>query len=711
MRGRHFCRYTVITIIIFLILPLVTFYTYAADAGQFDLDVIFVIDNSGSMLKSDPNMLTLSASNLFIDMCEYSDSRIGYVMYTDKISSSQPLTDITNFSEELKKAIASTRYQPEGDTDTALGLEKALELFKLDALAGKSVRKPVIIMLSDGNTDLPSPSGRTTEQSLAALEVIKGKLAETGIPVYTIGFNYDGKLDVEALKNIAETTKAMAQEAKTADELPLILRRIYGDLTGANSISFPAIKATGEPQSVIIPIENESIYKATITIMSKNAVENLNLKSPDSSTYGESDTSGKLTTNKDPSGKYTLLSLYSPIKGDWTLTFTGTKDDVVSIDLLSVYDLKLVMDAPVATFAKTDISWHLEDTDGNNVVDTSLIAGLTVTLHANNDSVVEKIPKGQTTASFVLKPGDYESYLTMESGDIVRTSNTMTFTVPASKPIGLKNTSVDTVYISLVTLFRKDKTFYLDELIDYADYNRKLNIGFTSGEWEDFVELNYDHIDEAISVSALKSGKSETRVIVTGSDGSKATFYIAAKNLSGWWFIIGTLVLLLIAAGIVLFIIYKRKPYLDTPMRNFSIQLNLPIDEIGYQPSETNLQLEHKKEKRSLQQIIDYNHADDYNIAFQNIKWFVTGTTFIAKNPNTIEVFVPVNSRFTAVVDGRKVTSPTTRQLSPKKGIVIQLLAGEDNEYEIILGNQSQDIYFDDDFSSNSKTPIDDFDF
>lgn len=705
MRGKHLCRYTVITMIFLVLLTLLPFYANAADAVQFDLDVIFVIDISGSMLYADPNRLALSASSLFIDMCEDSDSRVGYVMYTHTILSSQPLTYISNFSAELKKSIASTRYQQTGNTDTALGLEKALELFKLDALDGKSKRKPVIILLSDGNTDLPGPGAKTTEQSLAALEVMKGKLAEIGIPVCTIGFNYDGKLDVKAMKNIADTTGGMAQEAKTADELPLILRRIYSELTGAKSITYSAIKATGEPQSVTIPIENESTYKATITIMSKNSVENISLKSPDSNTYGETDTSGKLTTNKDPGGKYTLLTLYRPVKGDWALTFTGTRDDMVSIDLLSVYDLKLVMDTPVATFEKTEMSWHMEDPAGNNITDAAFIAGLTVTLHANNDSVVEKFPTGGTSASFTLKPGDYEAYLIAESGDIVRMSNIMKFTVPASNPIALKDSSVDTVSVMLVTLFSEDRTVYINEFVDYADYNRKLDIGFTSGEWEEFVELDYDTVDEAVLLSALKSGKSETKVTVTGSDGSKAIFYIDTRILSGWWFLIGTVVLLLIAAGLVIFIIYTRKPYLDTPMRDFPIQVNLPVDEIGNQPPETNLRLEHKKGKRSLQQLIDYNHADDYNIAFQNIKWFVTGTTFTAKDINTIEVSVPVNSRLTTVVDGRKILRTTTSQLSKKKGVVIRLHAGEDNEYEIIFGNQSSVI----DMPGND--PIDDFDF
>lgn len=710
MRGKRLFGIVVIATIFLGLLAAVPFKAYAADTGQFDLDVMFVIDNSGSMLNSDPNKLALSASNLFIDMCEDSNSRIGYVMFTDKIDSSQPLTDILNFSSALKKAIASTQYQTTGDTDTALGLEKAFEMLKLDALNGKSNRKPVIILLSDGNTDLPRNGGRTTEQSLAALEVIKSKLADVRVPIYTIGFNHDGTLDVKSMRDIAETTGAMAQEAKTADELPLVLRRIYGDLTGANSISFPAIKATGAPQSVDIPIENESIYKATITIMSRNAVSDISLKSPDGNSYSESDTSGKFTTNKDPSGKYTLLTLYHPVKGNWKLSFIGTKDDVVSIDLLSVYDLKLVMDIPTATFLKTDLSWHLEDAKGNKITDASLIAGLTVTLHANNDAVIKEFPKGQTSASFALQPGDYKAHLAMESGDIVRTSNTTNFTVPAGKPISLKNTAKDDISVTLVTLFRKDKPIYLDEIIDYADYNRKLNVVFTNGGWEDYVKLTYDTIDESIIVSAIKSGKSETEVSVTGSDGSKTKFYISVKIYSGWWFIIGAIILLLIVVCIVAFLIYRRKPYLDTPLRNFPIQINLPIDEIGNQPSQTNLRLEHKKERRSLQQIIDFNHADDYSIAFQNIKWFATGTTFNASNMNTIDVSIPANSRFTTVLDGRKISGPTTSKLSAKKGIVIRLLAGEDNEYEIILGNQLSNIGFDEDIKFGSR-PKDDFDF
>ena len=38
------------------------------------LDIMFVIDSSGSMLSTDPNRIAMAASNLFADMCDYDEA-------------------------------------------------------------------------------------------------------------------------------------------------------------------------------------------------------------------------------------------------------------------------------------------------------------------------------------------------------------------------------------------------------------------------------------------------------------------------------------------------------------------------------------------------------------------------------------------------------------------------------------------------------------
>ena len=52
--------------------------------ANMNLDVVFVLDSSGSMLDSDPNKVALDAFNLFVDLCDETCG-VGYVVYSEKI--------------------------------------------------------------------------------------------------------------------------------------------------------------------------------------------------------------------------------------------------------------------------------------------------------------------------------------------------------------------------------------------------------------------------------------------------------------------------------------------------------------------------------------------------------------------------------------------------------------------------------------------------
>ena len=672
----------------------------AAGVSRFDLDVIFVIDNSGSMNYADPDKLALSASNLFIDMCEGSDSRVGFVMFTHQIAADQPLTDIENFSQELKQAITRTKYQSNGNTDTALGLERAYELFEQDALGGKSDRKQVAILLSDGNTDLKSNNPRTTEESLAALENIKKKYADAGIPIHTIGFNFDGTLDIKAMKAVAEVTDATFQEVKTADRLPSVLRNIYGHLTGANSKN-TTLSATGQPQTADIPIDNESIYKATVTISSSKPIKNANVTDPAGNVYDISTLSKNVSVNEDPNHKYILFTLYRPSKGTWKLNFTGTENDIVLIDLLSVYDSVLVFEPPVTTATPpgdTQISWHLEDDTGNNNTDVDLINSLIITLHTKSlDDGSEKeyiFTQGQTSEAFHLPPGDYEAFLTMESNDINEdnTSNTRTFNVPeliTIPPIELRNQSDDTISVKLITIIKPNYILYLDDYVRYTSDDEPLSVSYGAGDWNDFIECGYELNNNQINISALNSGKTVNEITVTNASGdSSVTLFLNVTVTSGLLYFAIAGGILLILAVVIIIIILSRRPYLDNPMRGFNIEVrNLP-EGLEY-PQAAELRFEHVKAKRSLQQIIDYNRAfaNEYFSAFRDLGWFLAGTEFSAKSKTETNIVIPVYPRFSLHIDGQHQMKPYSNIFNKNRELRITLIQDEYNIfYEIILG-------------------------
>lgn len=189
-------------------------------ADNMSFDVIFAIDGSGSMKKSDALKLRLTAGRLFTEMTYSNTSRAGFVQFTNIIMDSQGLTDLSTEDSKasFRDRLSGLQDSVKGswDTDISLGLTQALNLLKEgDSFNGD--RNPMIILLSDGNTDLPN-GPRTVEESNAELTGTLSEAASLGVPIYSIGLNYDGKLDVDYMQNIANQTGGAFYNITTATD-------------------------------------------------------------------------------------------------------------------------------------------------------------------------------------------------------------------------------------------------------------------------------------------------------------------------------------------------------------------------------------------------------------------------------------------------------------------------------------------------------------
>ena len=120
------------------------------------VDIIFVIDCSGSMKTNDVSRMGLSMVQAFVDTVQAEDIRIGYVAYNDSILSySAPKSiALAEEREALKEEIGAITYSR--DTDIGLGVSYACELLS----AEKNTRK-IMVLISDGETDLPQGKERT----------------------------------------------------------------------------------------------------------------------------------------------------------------------------------------------------------------------------------------------------------------------------------------------------------------------------------------------------------------------------------------------------------------------------------------------------------------------------------------------------------------------------------------------------------------------
>lgn len=336
-------------------------YDYNED-GKMDLDVVFVLDASSSMLSSDPDRIAIDAFNLFTDLCDESCS-VGYSVYTEKLKASSPIVSLDNKKnlEKLKKDISDIEYDPYGSTDIALGLTKAMNIHAQNKNADSN-RKKVIILLSDGNTYLengPRTLAEANKEMNSTLNTLKSK----NIPVYSIGLNYDGTLDKKELQKISKSTNGKSYETTTSDKLITIISDIFSDIYKLNGTNCEI-----KDGNVKINVKDNSVFYVNVIIKSKFSKKELNpvLTSPDGKEVLLTNNNNiKLTST----GSYTLIKLIYPDSGTWNLHLDNANSDNCTITQLDFYSIyikqKINKTATVGDSVKIEASLN----DMNGVVD------------------------------------------------------------------------------------------------------------------------------------------------------------------------------------------------------------------------------------------------------------------------------------------------------------------------------------------------------
>ena len=136
----------------------------AADTDEHRMNVVFVLDQSGSMAKTDANALRYEAVDLFLGLATETGNYMGAVVFDDSIVLQRDITEISGkeSKQELSDSIKAAKSF--GDTNIGMAIELATQMLQN---SGNPNLRSAIILLSDGNTDLPKD---TTGQALAEQE-------------------------------------------------------------------------------------------------------------------------------------------------------------------------------------------------------------------------------------------------------------------------------------------------------------------------------------------------------------------------------------------------------------------------------------------------------------------------------------------------------------------------------------------------------------
>lgn len=278
--------------------------------GIQNLDVVLLIDNSGSMSGNDPAGLRWSAAQLFVDLANSGDRIAAFAFSTGVI----PLGEAVNghptliFDKSSRQALKQelTSRNPDGETNMAGALEAALSMFE----SNPGGNRPVVVFLTDGR---PWPEDQRP-QLLQLIRQAGGK----GIPVFPILLGSD--TDAQVSEQMIRETGGLQQEVRDATGLLQAFGKIYafmrpglysdelaitGYTVGFRTNSDQAITT----MSIIVPRSDAD----------QSAVSSIKLVGEEILHQDKHSSGAEISSSEAVHYQMVTVSHNSPISGEWTV--------------------------------------------------------------------------------------------------------------------------------------------------------------------------------------------------------------------------------------------------------------------------------------------------------------------------------------------------------------------------------------------------------
>lgn len=582
-------------------------------ADNMSFDVIFAIDGSGSMKKSDALKLRLTAGRLFTEMTYSNTSRAGFVQFTNIIMDSQGLIDLSTEDSKasFRDRLSGLQDSVKGswDTDISLGLTQALNLLKEgDSFNGD--RNPMIILLSDGNTDLPN-GPRTVEESNAELTGTLSEAASLGVPIYSIGLNYDGKLDVDYMQNIANQTGGAFYNITTATDFNKYMTDIFGnvadgDLTGLNPAYIDGRFVTD------FVIDNGSVLMANIVILTDKGVSDPQLIDPTGAVVPLDADHGVIvstdTSDENKVSTYTILKIMYPVQGAWKVSVKGEADDAVQVNLLTTYDISFKLLNSRDPIAGNDINIYGKLVRGDeNITDSNLLSGAMAicTIMDNKGNIVgENLPMTYNEEKHVFicktnleKSGNYyvTAHLEGKDGSFSKEAAQYQLSIGRAK---------------LTVSGRPDVSMWCNPIktkasVDISQHVKSESLAELNCSIEDngnnIVTADYNKDTGMLNITPLRTGTGYLKLIFSDAYGQSAELTVFVTVKPSWIWFVAAIVILAVIVAVIAGIMKATKPVLKDSV---TVELSLPPMLANLTPSPATLAMPAKKSEVILGKLI-----------------------------------------------------------------------------------------------------------
>lgn len=547
------------------------------------LDLVVVVDSSGSMNTSDKSRTALDAVRMLVNMMPAKDSRVGIVSFntdasvlTKNPSGQSALISLEDFTgvETIRTDVATIVYS--GGTGIGNAVKAATDL--LNANSNEEHTK-AIILFTDGLNDFGYDRVALSNCEDNEVDAIKWA-KKNDCYIYCVGYDYvtssgissmgAGGEGLKKLQNISDSTGGVCKAIQSISDIEQLLIEFLADVCDLNYKTIATIPGDGGFHECVIPV-SPSVIEANIRIAGggTNAIKDGKIR-----LYDPSGKEVKLANSGnvrfDTDATAASIKVIMPKAGDWRLTVEGISGDDIHVGLLEHFKMNLtsqlifpdgnpdgVAYTNDAIGIKTWLTYEDSALENDEIYEAVTSATAVCVSRANPDDkkVIQLTREGRSfTGSFIIPEDCYYDITIRLDWDTVYREDTLTV-MSSNTPVKLVK-DIDDVKVN------KGKTITLDNIYQYVhdEENDPIEVKLKSVSTTGVADIQF--IGDKVDITGTKGWWAKTLVTLEFRDAQGNTVETSFKVSVGdpWAVALVVAILVLIISLVlgILYLLYKK---------------------------------------------------------------------------------------------------------------------------------------------------------
>lgn len=547
------------------------------------LDLVVIVDSSGSMNTSDTNRTALDAVRMLVNMMPAKDSRVGIVGFnteakvlTKAPSGKETLISLEDFTgvETIRTDVSTIVYS--GGTGIGNAVKAATDLLKNNS---DDEHTKAIILFTDGVNDFGYD--RIALSACEDNEVDAIKWAKrNNCYIYCVGYDYvtssgvssmgAGGEGIKKLQNIADSTGGVCKAINSISDIEQLLIEFLADVCDLNYKTIATIPGDGGFHECIIPV-SPSVIEANIRIAGggTNAIKEGKIR-----LYDPSGKEVKLANSGnvrfDTDATAASIKVIMPKAGDWRLTVEGISGEDIHVGLLEHFKMNLTSQLifpdgnPDGVAYTNDVigikTWltyedaALENDEIYEAV-TSATAVCVSRADKKDKKTITLTRNGRSfTGSFVIPEDSYYDITIRLDWDTVYREDTLTV-MSSNTPVKLIK-DIDDVKVN------KGKTITLDNIYQYVhdEENDPIEVSLKSVTTTGVADIKF--IGDKVDITGTKGWWAKTLVTLEFKDVQgntvETSFKVSVGDPGAVVLIASILLVILLAVLGIIYALYKK---------------------------------------------------------------------------------------------------------------------------------------------------------